>query len=106
MALFGEALVYREIEERVERVMKELRPIDDPIVVRIDHRIDTDFFGEPALFVDIVISEQITDRERLGRISRPVREAFRSGVFSEELGVHTYVHFVSESRANARHSRG
>ena len=50
MALFGEALVYREIEERVERVMKELRPIDDPIVVRIDHRIDTDFFGEHGSF--------------------------------------------------------
>ena len=96
MAIFAsESVEQVEIRERVKKLQQLFA--DDPEVARIDYRFDGDWSGDPSVFLDIVLKRKKLENATLFRVSRQVFKGLLDIIRSEELGMHSYLDFVSLS---------
>jgi hypothetical protein len=96
MAIVASGLVQQdEIRERVKRLQELFA--NDPEVARIDHRVADDWSGDYSLFIDVVLNGMTTDSATVLRLSEQIAAALLRVVRSEELGLHSYLNFVSRS---------
>lgn len=82
----------QQIESGVHRAQQSLAPD----VVRIRYSIGSDWSGEPSLFFRIVLSDDVA-KSRLNEIAHRVALILLREVNSEELGLHAYFNFRSQS---------
>jgi len=100
MSILASGLVQQdEIRERV-RQLQELF-VNDPEVARIDHRLAEDWSGDYSLFIDVVLKRKTPPAATVLRLSEQIAAALLRVVRSEELGLHSYLNFVSR-RENGR----
>ena len=94
MAIVASGLVHQdEIRERVKRLQELFA--NDPEVARIDHRLAEDWSGDYSLFIDVVLNRKTPDAAILLRLSEQIATELLRVVRSEELGLHSYLNFVS-----------
>jgi hypothetical protein len=96
MALVASEVVQlEEVRERVERLRGLF--LSDPEVARIDYRIGEDWSGDLSVFLEVVLRSAKPPFEVARRLSRELGDALLQDVRSEELGLHSYFNFVSNS---------
>lgn len=83
----------RQIEAAVRRAQKRLAAD----VVRIRYNVGTDWTGEPSLFFRIVLSDHAANQARLNDTTQKVALTLLREVKAEELGLHPYFNFRSQS---------
>ena len=94
MAIVASGLVHQgEIRDRVKQ-LEELFAAD-PDVARIDHRFGEDWSGDESLFFEVVLDKAPTPAT-IRRLSEQIPAALLTVVRSEELGLHSYLNFVSK----------
>ena len=94
MAIVASGLVQQdEIRERVKRLQQLFA--NDPEVARIDHRLAEDWSGDYSLFIDVVLNRKTPNAAIVLRLSEQIATALLRVVRSEELGLHSYLNFVS-----------
>ena len=94
MAILASGLVQQdEILLRVNRLQEIFA--NDPEIARIDHRLAEDWSGDYSLFIDVVLHKKAPAAATLFRVSEQFADALLRVVRSEELGLHSYLNFVS-----------
>ena len=94
MAIVSSGLIHQdEIRERVKRLQELFAK--DPEVARIDHRLAEDWSGDSSLFIDVVLNRRTPNAATVLRLSERIATALLRVVRSEELGLHSYLNFVS-----------
>jgi hypothetical protein len=94
MAIVASGLVHQdEIRERVKQL--EGLFANDPEVARIDHHLAEDWSGDYSLFIDVVLNRRTPAADTVLRLSEQISAALLRVVRSEELGLHSYLNFVS-----------
>lgn len=76
--------------KRAERVLK-------PDVVRIRYSFAPDWIGEQSIFFRIVLSDEASRQDRLSDTAQRVSLALVREVHTEEMGLHAYFNFRSQS---------
>ena len=100
MAMVASGLVQQdEIRERVKK-LEELFA-NDPEVARIVHRFAEDWSGDYSVFIEVVLNSKTPVAATVTRLSEQISAALLRVVRSEELGLHSYLNFVS-GRENGR----
>lgn len=82
-----------QLEAAVQRAQSELAPD----VVRIRYTIGEDWTGEPSIFFRVLLSDAASRPGGLATIARRVSSLLRKEVRPDELGLHSYHNFRSES---------
>ena len=82
-----------EISARIGRL--RMKYAGDPLVSRIDHNIGSDWSGDPAIFIEVVLSEQGKLSAGLQQLAENLRFDLLRIVRSDEIGLHSYLNFVS-----------
>jgi len=82
-----------EIRERVKQLQELF--VNDPEIARIDHRLAADWSGDCSLFIDVVLNRKTPTATTVFRLSEQIAAALLRVVRSEELGLHSYLNFVS-----------
>jgi hypothetical protein len=94
MAIAASGLVHQdEIRERVNQLQQLF--VNDPEVARIDHRLAEDWSGDNSVFIDVILTRQAPTATTIARLSEQIATALLRVVRSEELGLHSYLNFVS-----------
>jgi len=94
MAIVALGLVQQdEIRARVEKLQELFA--NDPEVARIVHRLAEDWSGDYSLFIDVVLNRNTPTAATVTRLSEQIDTALLRVVRSEELGLHSYINFVS-----------
>ena len=94
MAILASGLVQQdEIRERVKKLQELFA--SDPEVARIDHRLAEDWSGDYSLFIDVLLKSRTPAAETVSRLSEQFDAVLLRVVRSEELGLHSYLNFVS-----------
>jgi hypothetical protein len=65
--------------------------------VRIRYSIKPDSTGDPSLFFRIVLSDEVAGKPKLNEIAQTVALTLMYEVRAEELGLHSYFNFRSQS---------
>lgn len=94
MAIVASGLVQQdEIWER----FKQFRDLfaNDPEVARISPRLAEDWSGDYSLFIDVFLNRNTPTAATVSRLSEQFANALLRVVRSEELGLHSYLNFVS-----------
>ena len=100
MAIVASGLVHQdEIRDRVNQVQQLFA--NDPEVARINHRFTEDWSGDNSVFIDVVLNRKAPTAATIARLSEQIATALLRVVRSEELGLHSYLNFVS-SRDNGQ----
>jgi len=94
MAILASGLVHQdEIQERVKQLQELFS--NDPEVARIDHRLAPDWSGDYSLFIDVILNRKAPTTATVLRLSEQIAAELLRVVRSEELGLHSYLNFVS-----------
>lgn len=94
MAIVASGFVQQdEIRERVKRLQELFAT--DPEVSRIDHHLAADWSGDDSLFINVVLNGKTPAAAIVLRLSEQIAAALLQVVRSEELGLHSYLNFVS-----------
>jgi hypothetical protein len=75
----------------------QMKYAGDPLINRLDHRLGLDWSGDPAIFIDVVLAPNFpTDNSNtLTTLAEKLRLDLLSVVRSDEIGLHSYLSFVS-----------
>ncbi len=65
------------------------------LVKRIDHRIGIDWSDDPAVFIDVILPGNEIAAEELEQLAQDIRANLLRLVRSDEIGLHSYLHFVN-----------
>jgi hypothetical protein len=84
-----------EVTRRVGTL--QLRYAGNPLVERIDHHIAFDWSGEPAVFLNVILSQDRRDDATLKRLANDLRLDLLRVVHTEDIGLHAYLNFVSQN---------
>ncbi len=96
MSIVASGLVEQDkIRERVKR-LEELF-VNEPEIARIDHHLAEDWSGDYSLFINVVLNRKKPNTATVSRLSEQMTSALLRVVRSEELGLHSYLNFVSGS---------
>jgi hypothetical protein len=82
-----------EVRERVQRLQQQFATDND--VARIDYRLGEDWSGDESVFFDVVLNTSTPSAATVMRLSEQLATALLNVVRSEELGLHSYLNFVS-----------
>jgi hypothetical protein len=82
-----------QIESGIQRAIQALAPD----VVRIRYSLDDDWTGDPSVFFRVVLSDDASREEQLGKTARRILDGIRDEVRPEELGLNYYFNFRSFS---------
>jgi hypothetical protein len=94
MPIVASGLVQQdEVRARVKRLQELFA--NEPEVARIDHRLDQDWSGDDSIFVDVVLNRPTPPAAVVARLSEQIGTALLRVVRSEELGLHSYLNFLS-----------
>jgi hypothetical protein len=89
----SESATSQEISNRIDRL--RTRYADNPLVMRIDHRIGVDWSDDPAVFIDVIVpGTEIADAE-LQRLAESIRVDLLRLVRTDEIGLHSYLSFLN-----------
>lgn len=61
----------------------------------MDYRLAQDWSGDDSLFIDVVLDIKTPTSAAVSRLSEEIATALLRVVRSEELGLHSYLNFVS-----------
>jgi hypothetical protein len=67
----------------------------NPLVKRIEYRIASDWSDDPALFIDVTLAKTETATPELLRLAENMRVDLLRLVRSDEIGLHSYLTFLS-----------
>jgi len=96
MATLASDLVQQdEIRERVKQLQELFA--NDSEVARIDHRLAEYWSGDSSIFFDVVLRKRTPTASAVLRLSEQIAAALLRVVRSEEVGLHSYLNFVSGS---------
>ncbi len=90
-----------EVSRRIGKL--QLRYAGNPLIRRIEHRIAPDWSGEPSVFLNVILSQDRRlpqdrqDDAMLKRLAGDLRLDLLRIVHSEDIGLHSYLNFVSNS---------
>jgi hypothetical protein len=94
MPIVASGLVQQdEVRERVKRLQELFA--NDPEIARIDHRLAQDWSGDYSIFVDVLLNRATPPPAVVARLSEQIGTALFRVVRSEELGLHSYLNFLS-----------
>jgi hypothetical protein len=83
----------QEVSSRIDRLRTQYA--DNPLVKGIDYRIDADWSGDPAVFIDVTLpGKEIAEAEVL-RLAENIRGDLLRLVRTDEIGLHSYLSFVN-----------
>ena len=82
-----------EVRERVGQLQQHFS--GDRDVARIAYRLGVDWSGDDSLFIDVLLKTQTPSPATVARLSEQISTALLRVVRSEELGLHSYLNFVS-----------
>lgn len=66
-------------------------------VVRIRFNLGEDWTGDPAVYIRVVLTDEASEEEYLYDVAPRVRSKVRSEIKVEEIGLHPYISFRSQS---------
>jgi len=66
-------------------------------VVRIRFNLGEDWTGDPAVYIRVVLTDEASKEERLREVAQRVRKRVRDEIKVEEIGLHPYFFFRSQS---------
>ena len=94
MAIVAAGLVEQDkIRERVKQL--QVLFANDPEVSRIVHRFAEDWSGDYSLFIEVILNKHTPTAATVSRLSEQISTELLRVVRSEELGLHSYLNFVS-----------
>ncbi len=82
-----------EVSGRIDRLRAQYA--GNPLVKRIDHHIGVDWSDEPAVFIDVILPGHGTATAELQRLAENMRADLLRLVRTDEIGLHSYLHFVN-----------
>jgi hypothetical protein len=84
-----------EVSKRIGTL--QLRYAGNPLIDRIEHHIAFDWSGEPAVFLNVILSHDRRDDATLKKLAKDLRLDLLRVVHAEDIGLHSYLNFVSQS---------
>jgi hypothetical protein len=84
-----------EILTRIETLRS--RYAGNPLIERIDHSFGSDWSGDPAIFLKVILTPGHRDDPMLSSLADELRRDLLRVVHSEDIGLYTYLNFVSTS---------
>ena len=66
-------------------------------VVRIRFNLGEDWTGDPAVYIRVVLTDEAGKEEHLYDVAQRVRRKVRGEIKVEEIGLHPYISFRSQS---------
>jgi hypothetical protein len=88
----SEWVTSQEISNRIDRL--RMQYAGNPLVQRIDHHIGVDWSDDPAVFIDVILPGNEIAPQALERLAQDIRANLLHLVRSDEIGLHSYLHFV------------
>lgn len=86
-------VVQDEIRERVKQL--QVLFANEPEIARIVHHFAEDWSGDYSLFIKVVLKRNTPTAATITRLSEEIATELLRVVRSEELGLHSYLNFVS-----------
>lgn len=83
----------KEVSERVQQLRRRYQ--GNPLVKRIEHRIEPDWSGDPSVYIDIVLAQPETTAQEVIELAKSLRYDLLHHIRTDEIGLHSYLHFVS-----------
>ena len=83
----------QEISNRVH--LLQMRYAGNPIVKGIDYRIGFDWSDDPAVFIDVMLNGNANTASELQRLAEAMRFDLLRLVRTDEIGLHSCLHFVN-----------
>jgi hypothetical protein len=84
-----------EVSKRVGTL--QMRYAGNPLITRIEHHLAFDWSGEPAIFLNVILSEDRRDEATLKKLANNLRLDLLRVIHAEDIGLHSYLNFVSQS---------
>jgi hypothetical protein len=84
-----------EVSKRVGTL--QLRYAGNPLIDRIEHQIGPDWSGEPAIFLNVILSPGRQDDALLKSLASDLRLDLLRIIHAEDIGLHSYLNFLSKS---------
>ncbi|MGD0299299.1 MAG: hypothetical protein ABSE86_19515 [Bryobacteraceae bacterium] len=94
MAIVPAGLVSsEEISNRVHQL--QMRYAGNPLVKGIDYRIGFDWSDDPAVFIDVMLTDKEIAASELQQLAENIRIDLLRLVRTDEIGLHSYLSFAS-----------
>ncbi len=84
--------VEAEVASRVAPLQEKYA--DHPLVKRIDYRIGVDWSDDPAVYITAVLASKETPVGEVAQLAAEIRADLLSLVGTDEIGLHSYLHFA------------
>jgi hypothetical protein len=84
-----------EVSKRVGTF--QMRYAGNPLIERIEHRIAPDWSGDPSVFLSVILSRDRRDDATLKRLAKDLRLDVLRVLHTDDIGLHSYLSFVSQS---------
>ena len=96
MAIIQEGSVSaQEVSRRIGTL--QIKYAGNPLIERIEHRIAPDWSGDPSVFLNVILSRDHRDESALKSLAKDLRLDILRVVHTEDIGLHSYLSFVSQS---------
>jgi len=93
--VLNEWVTSEEIANRIDRL--RMQYANNPLVKRIDYRIDADWTGDPAVFIEVILAGKETPVEEVLQLAQNIRGDLLRLVRTDEIGLHSFLNFKPAS---------
>ena len=89
-------------EQQIDKAITAFVRRLGPEVVRVRYDISEDWTGDPAIFFRVVLTDQATREDRLGKVTTRIRAALEDKLKPRERwGLIPFIHFRSKSEQDS-----
>lgn len=89
-------------EQQVDKAIAKFVPQLGRDVVRVRYEISTDWIGADAIFFRVVLTDQASTEDRLGKVTTRIRAAIEDKLKPfERWGLIPYIHFRGKSEQDS-----
>lgn len=93
--------------EVLDKSIEQVKPLLQPDVVSLGYRLGEDWTGDPAIFFQVVLTDNATRRERLLPSAKHAQQVIEEHVQPwEQWGVWPYFNFRSQAEQAIRGDKG